>query len=101
MRDSMVKRVATSQWRDDQVKDKKPNWTGVRNFKARNFHKELKKGDKVYYYHSNVGKEVVGIAEVTKEACPDPTDTAWTAVELTPVKPLKKPVTLEQIKANK
>ena len=97
----LVKQEPTSYSWEDFIKDKKTDWTGVRNFKARNFLKEMKKGDKVYYYHSNVGKEVVGIAEVTKEAFPDPTDTAWTAVELTPVKPLKKPVTLEQIKANK
>ena len=61
----------------------------------------MKQGDKVYFYHSVVGKEVVGIAEVTKEAFPDPTDTAWHAVELKPVKTFKKPVTLADIKANK
>ena len=61
----------------------------------------MKISDNVYFYHSVVGKEIVGIAQVTKEAFPDPTDTAWHAVELTPVKPLKKSVTLEAIKANK
>lgn len=96
----LVKQEPTAYSWDDFVNDGKTEWTGVRNFQARNFLKEMKKGDKVYYYHSNVGKEVVGIAEVTKEAFPDPTDTAWTAVELTPVKPLKKFVTLAEIKAN-
>lgn len=97
----LVKQEPTAYSWDDFVKDGKTDWTGVRNFRARNFLKEMKKGDKVYYYHSNVGKEVVGIATVTKEAFPDPTDTAWHAVELTPSKPLKKAVTLADIKANK
>ncbi len=97
----LVKQEPTSYSWDAFVKDGKTDWTGVRNYQARNFLKEMKKGDKVYYYHSNVGKEVVGIATVTKEAFPDPTDTAWHAVELTPAKPLKKPVTLADIKANK
>ena len=97
----MVKQEPTAYSWDDFVKDGKTDWTGVRNFKARNFLKEMKQGDKVYFYHSVVGKEVVGIAKVTKEAFPDPTDTAWHAVELTPEKPLKKPVTLEAIRANK
>lgn len=97
----MVKQEPTAYSWDDFVKDGKTDWTGVRNFKARNFLKEMKEGDKVYFYHSVIGKEVVGIAKVTKEAFPDPTDTAWHAVELTPDKPLKKPVTLVQIKANK
>lgn len=97
----LVKQEPTDYSWDDFVKDGKTDWTGVRNFKARNFLKQMKIGDKVFYYHSNVGKEVVGIAKVTKEAFPDPTDTAWHAVELTPDKPLKKTVTLADIKANK
>ncbi|MBP9664699.1 MAG: EVE domain-containing protein [Pyrinomonadaceae bacterium] len=97
----MVKQEPTAYSWDDFVKEGKTDWTGVRNFKARNFLKEMKTGDKVYFYHSVIGTEVVGIAKVTKEAFPDPTDTAWHAVELTPVKPLKKPVTLESIKGNK
>jgi predicted RNA-binding protein with PUA-like domain len=60
----------------------------------------MKKGDKVLYYHSVTGKEVVGIASVTKANFPDPTDEKWVAVELSPFKPLKKPVSLAQIKAN-
>ena len=97
----MVKQEPTAYSWDDFVRDGKTDWTGVRNFKARNFLKEMKKGDKVYFYHSVIGKEVVGIAEVTKEAFPDPTDTAWHAVELKAVKPLKRTVTLEAIKGNK
>ena len=97
----MVKQEPGAYSWDDFVKDGKTDWTGVRNFKARNFLKEMKKGDKVFFYHSVVGKEVVGIAEVTKEAFPDPTDPAWHAVELMPVKPLKKAVTLAAIKENK
>ena len=85
---------------DDFVKDGATDWTGVRNFQARNNLKAMKKGDKVLFYHSNVGKEVVGIAEVSKEAFPDPTDEKWFATELKPVKPLKKPVTLTEMKAN-
>ena len=96
----LVKSEPSSYSFDQFVKDGKTDWTGVRNFKARNFLKEMQAGDKVYFYHSVVGKEVVGIAKVTKEAFPDPTDEAWHAVELTPEKPLKKPVTLEKIKAN-
>lgn len=97
----MVKQEPTAYSWDDFVKEGKTDWTGVRNFKARNFLREMKTGDKVYFYHSVIGKEIVGIAKVTKEAFPDPTDPAWHAVELTPVKPLKKPVTLESIKGNK
>ncbi len=97
----MVKQEPTAYSWDDFVKDGRTDWTGVRNFKARNFLRDMKNGDKVYFYHSVIGKEVVGIARVTKEAFPDPTDTSWHAVELTPEKPLKKPVTLEAIKANK
>lgn len=96
----MVKQEPTAYSWDDFVKEGKTDWTGVRNYKARNFLREMKTGDKVFFYHSVIGKEVVGIAEVSKEAFPDPTDTAWHAVELTPLKPLKKPVTLEAIKAN-
>ncbi len=97
----LVKQEPTAYSWDDFVKDGKTDWTGVRNFKARLFLKDMKKGDRVYFYHSVVGKEIVGIAEVSKEAFPDPTDTAWHAVELKPFNPLKKTVTLAEIKANK
>lgn len=97
----MVKQEPTDYSWDDLVKDGKTDWTGVRNFKARNHLQEMKKGDKVFFYHSVVGKEVVGIAKVTREGFPDPTDEKWTAVEIEPVKALKKAVTLAAIKENK
>jgi predicted RNA-binding protein with PUA-like domain len=84
-------------------KEKKTDWTGVRNFTARNNLKEMKVGDKVFYYHSGDERAVVGLAKVTKAAFPDPTadEGSWVAVELEAGKPLKRPVTLAEIKANK
>lgn len=96
----MVKQEPDSYSWDEFVKDGKTDWTGVRNFQARNNLRAMKKGDKVLFYHSNIGKEVVGIAKVTRSEFPDPTDEKWVAVELSPLKPLKKPVGLAQIKAN-
>lgn len=96
----MVKQEPEAYSWDDFVKDGKTDWTGVRNFQARNNLKAMRKGDKVLFYHSVTGKEVVGIAEVSREGFPDPTDEKWVAVELQPSKPLKKPVTLAQIKEN-
>jgi predicted RNA-binding protein with PUA-like domain len=77
-------------------------WDGVRNFQARNNLREMKTGDLVLFYHSNEGKEVVGIARVVKEAYQDPTteDKNWVVVDLEPVETLKQPVTLEQVKAD-
>src|SRR5580698_9000947 len=85
------------------VKDKKTTWDGVRNFTARNNLRAMKKGDLVLFYHSNIGKEVVGIATVAREAYPDTSakEGDWSAVEITPKKALKVPVTLTQIKADK
>jgi predicted RNA-binding protein with PUA-like domain len=85
---------------DDLVKDGTTDWTGVRNFQARNNLKAMKKGDKVLFYHSVSEKSVVGVTEVSKEHYPDPTDENWSAVEIKAVKKLKNPVTLEQVKAN-
>jgi predicted RNA-binding protein with PUA-like domain len=84
-------------------KDGKTTWDGVRNYAARNHLKAMKKGDEVFYYHSNEGLEIVGIAKVSKEAFQDPTTDAdaWVAVELKPFKKLKKPVSLEQVKMEK
>ena len=96
----MVKQEPEAYSWDDFVKDGKTDWTGVRNFQARNNLRDMKKGDKVLFYHSVTGKEVVGIASVTKPNFPDPTDEKWVAVELSPSKPFKKSVTLAQIKAN-
>ncbi len=87
----------------DFVKEGKAAWTGVRNFQARNNLRAMKKGDPVLFYHSGEGKEVVGIARVSKEAYPDPTATEgdWSGVDLVPVKVLKKPVTRDVITADK
>lgn len=89
-------------WQQFQ-KDKKTEWTGVRNYAARNHLRDMKKGDLVLFYHSNEGMEVVGIAKVAKEAYQDPTtsETAWVCVVLQPQKSLKKPVPLSVIKADK
>jgi predicted RNA-binding protein with PUA-like domain len=86
---------------DDLTKDGKTDWTGVRNFQARNNLRDMKKGDKVLFYHSVSEKAVVGLAEVSKENYPDPTDEKWIAVEIKPVKKFKKAVTLGEIKAEK
>jgi len=85
------------------VKDKKTHWDGVRNYLARNHLKTMKKGDKLFFYHSNEGLEIVGIAKVVKEYYQDPTtpEPAWVVVDIAPVKKLKKAVTLTQVKAEK
>jgi predicted RNA-binding protein with PUA-like domain len=77
-------------------------WDGVRNYQARNNLREMKEGDLVLYYHSNEGKEVVGIAKVVKEFYQDPTtdDKNWVVVDLVPFETIKNPVTLETIKAD-
>lgn len=77
-------------------------WDGVRNYAARNNLMAMKTGDEVFFYHSNEGLEIVGLAKVTKEHYPDPTadDTRWVVVDLVPVRKLKKPVSLTQIKAD-
>jgi len=82
-------------------KDGRTFWDGVRNYQARNNMKLMKEGDLVLFYHSNEGKNVVGIARVVKEFYQDPTtdDTNWVVVDLSPVETLKNPVSLEQIKA--
>jgi predicted RNA-binding protein with PUA-like domain len=86
----------------DLVRDKRTDWTGVRNYAARIHLKAMQVGDTVFVYHSGDSKEVVGIARVTKAAFPDKTadEDGWVAVELAAVGPLKQPVTLAQIKAD-
>jgi predicted RNA-binding protein with PUA-like domain len=87
---------------DQLVKDKKTVWDGVRNYAARNNLRAMKKGDLVFFYHSNEGLEIVGIAKVVKEHYPDPTTKEdWSVVEFAPFKALKKPVSLETIKKDK
>lgn len=90
---------STYSW-DKFVKDGKASWDGVRSYPGRKNLREMKKGDQVLFYHSMEGLEVVGTAEVTKEAYQDPTTTEdWSAVDLKPLKPLKKSVTLTSMKA--
>lgn len=86
---------------DDLLKDGKTDWTGVRNYQARNNLRAMRNGDRVLFYHSVSEKEVVGLTEVTREEYPDPTDTNWICVELTPVERFAKPVSLAAIKAEK
>ena len=87
---------------DDFVKQEVGMWDGVRNYQARNNLMAMAVGDLVLFYHSNEGKEVVGIAKVVREHYPDPTtdDTRWVVVDLSPVEKLKNPVTLTQIKTD-
>jgi predicted RNA-binding protein with PUA-like domain len=82
--------------------DGKTAWTGIRSFAARLHLRGMQKGDRVFFYHSNVGKEIVGLAEVAKEAYPDPTavEDDWSAVDLKAGRALKKPVTLIAMKAD-
>jgi len=83
------------------VTDKRTHWDGVRNFEARNNLRAMKKGDLVLFYHSNIGKEIVGLAKVVKEHYQDPTsDEDWSVVELAPVVALAEPVTLAALKAH-
>ncbi len=86
---------------DDQVKQGKrgTEWDGVRNYAARNHMRAMKKGDRGFFYHSGADKEIVGIVEVVKESHPDSTDEAWECVDIAAVKPLAKPVSLVQVKA--
>jgi len=85
---------------DDLKKDKTTFWDGVRNYSARNNMKEMKKGDLAFFYHSNKGLEIVGVAEIIKEHYPDPTidDERWVAVDIKPVCDMVEPVTLKSIK---
>ncbi|MFN5333971.1 MAG: EVE domain-containing protein [Bacteroidota bacterium] len=85
------------------LKDKRTFWDGVRNYAARNNMKAMKLGDELFFYHSNEGLAVVGIAKVIKEFYQDPTtdEDAWVVVDVAPVKTLKNPVTLQQIKSDK
>ena len=88
---------------DQLMADKFTVWDGIRNYAARNNLQAMKKGEEVFFYHSNEGLEIVGIAKVTKEAYQDATtpELAWVVCEFKPVKKLKKPVSLATIKAEK
>ncbi|MGE4481663.1 EVE domain-containing protein [Acidocella sp.] len=87
---------------DEQVKNGVEPWTGVRNHLAKRHLKEMRKGDRAFFYHSNVGKEIVGIVEVAREAYPDPTAESgdWVCVDMKAIETLAKPVTLAAIKAD-
>jgi len=87
---------------DDLVKQKIGTWDGVRNYTARNNLKEMKKGDLAFFYHSNIGKEIVGIIKIEEEAFQDPSseDGRWVAVKVSPVEKLKHTVTLKDLKAD-
>ena len=86
---------------DQLVEDGVTTWDGVRNYEARNNLRAMKEGDLCLFYHSNVGKEMVGLARVARTAYQDPkTEDDWSAVDIEPVKKLKKPVTLAQVKAH-
>ncbi len=88
---------------DQLVKDRQTRWDGIRNYAARNHLRSMKKGDQLFFYHSNKGMEIVGIATVSREPYADPTttETAWLTVDIKPLKKLKTAVSLGQIKKEK
>src|SRR6185436_18263862 len=84
------------------VRERTTRWDGIRSFEARNNLRAMKAGELLLFYHSNVGKEIVGVAKVAKEAYQDPTtDEDWSCIEIAPVTSLKSPVTLATIKSSK
>ncbi len=87
---------------DDLVARGVAEWDGVRNHLAQSHMKAMKIGDRAFFYHSNIGLEIVGVMEIVAEAAPDSTDETgkWIAVHVSPVEPLKRPVTLRQMKAD-
>lgn len=99
----LVKSEPTAYSWDQLVKEKQTCWSGVRNYAARLHLRNMKKGDEVFFYHSNEGTDIVGIAKVVKEFYQDPstTDDRWVAVDLKPERKLKNPVTLDTIKKDK
>lgn len=86
---------------DDLVEQDEGTWDGVRNYRARNNLQAMKEGDTAFFYHSNIGLEIVGIVTISEAGLPDPTDDSgkWAAVKVKPVEKLTKPVTLKAIKA--
>ncbi len=87
---------------DQQVANGVEPWTGVRNHAARNNLKAMRMGDRAFFYHSNIGREIVGVVEVVREAYPDPTAESgdWVAVDVKAVAPMPHPVGLAAIKAD-
>lgn len=98
----IVKQEPESYAWEQFVKEGGTAWTGVRNFAARNYLRAMKKGDCVFYYHSGEQKSIVGISKVVREAYADPTaeEGDWSAVDLKPVKPVAKPVPLQEMKGD-
>ena len=86
---------------DDLVRDGETLWDGIRNHRAANNLRAMKKGDRAFFYHSVTGKEIVGIVEISEGGLPDPKDHAWAAVRIRPVRALARPVTLIEVKADK
>jgi predicted RNA-binding protein with PUA-like domain len=97
----MVKQEPEAYSFDDLIEEGQTVWTGVRNFQARNNLRAMKTDDKVLFYHSVSEKAVVGLAHVSREEFPDPTDEKWIAVEIKPLEKFAKAVTLDEIKAEK
>src|SRR3989440_6850029 len=99
----LVKQEPTAYSWATLLNERKTAWTGVRNFQARNNLRAMKRGDLVFFYHSGIGKDAVGLARVEKEAYADPTakEGDWSAVDLVPVKPLNKSVSLAEMKSDK
>jgi len=87
---------------DDLVAEGEGTWDGVRNHRAANNLRAMKPGDEAFFYHSNIGKEIVGIARISEGGLTDPSDPEgkWAAVKLKPVKKLARPVTLKEMKAD-
>jgi predicted RNA-binding protein with PUA-like domain len=81
--------------------EKGAEWTGIRNFSAQNHLRAMKKGEQAFFYHTGKERAIVGIVKVIAEAHPDSTDAAWQAVDVAAVKPLPRPVSLDQVKADK
>lgn len=87
---------------DDLVAEGEGTWDGVRNYRARNNLQAMKVGDKAFFYHSNIGKEIVGVVEISAAGLADPSDDTgkWASVKVKPVERLARPVTLAEIKAD-
>jgi predicted RNA-binding protein with PUA-like domain len=98
----LVKQEPSSYSWSDFVGEGQTAWTGVRNYTARNNLRKMQKGDEVLFYHSGEDKAVVGVARITRPAYLDPTarEGDWSAVDLAPIKSLRRPVTLREIKSN-
>jgi predicted RNA-binding protein with PUA-like domain len=98
----LVKQEPSSYSWSDFIAEGQTSWTGVRNYSARNNLRKMQKGDEVLFYHSGEEKGVVGIAKVTRAAYRDPTakEEDWSTVDLSPIRPLQRQVTLREIKAN-